>query len=258
MASLTLFSAIILAIVEAVTEFLPVSSTGHTILAAVILGVDQTPFVKSFELVLEFGSILSVIVLYWRLFLNFEVLKRLIVGVIPTGIVGIFIYRFFKNFLFGNTQIVLWALLVGGIFLIVFELRYKERATYDDVARIPYKHCLLIGLFQTLSVVPGLSRSTATITGGLVLGLKRQTIALYSFLLAVPTLIGVSGYDLVMSMNQFNSSQDNLLLVGGVTSFLVALLVIKLFMAYIRAKNFIPFGVYRILIVIVFYLLVIA
>jgi undecaprenyl-diphosphatase len=257
MSSLTIFSAIILAIVEAVTEFLPVSSTGHTILAAVILGVDQTPFVKSFELVLEFGSILSVIALYWRLFLNFEILKRLIVGVIPTGIVGVLIYRLFKNYLFGNMQIVLWALLVGGIFLVVFEWHYKERATYDDVARIPYKHCLLIGLFQTLSVIPGLSRSTATITGGLVLGLKRQTITLYSFLLAVPTLIGASGYDLVMSLNQFNSSQDNLLLVGGVTSFLVALLVIKLFMAYIKTKNFIPFGVYRILLVIAFYLLVV-
>ena len=258
MASLTLFSAIILAIVEAITEFLPVSSTGHTILAAVIMGVQQTPFVKSFELVLEFGSILSVIALYWRLFLNLEVLKRLIVGVIPTGIVGMLIYRFFKNYLFGNTQIVLWALLLGGIFLIVFEWRYKERATYDDVARIPYKHCLLIGIFQTLSVIPGLSRSTATITGGLALGLKRQTIALYSFLLAVPTLIGASGYDLVMSINQFSPSQDNLLVVGGATSFFVALLVIKLFMSYIRTKNFIPFGVYRILIVVVFYLLVIA
>ncbi len=258
MASLTIFSAIILAIVEAITEFLPVSSTGHTILAAVIMGVQQTPFVKSFELVLEFGSILSVIALYWRLFLNLEVLKRLIVGVIPTGIVGMLIYRFFKNYLFGNTQIVLWALLLGGIFLIVFEWRYKERATYDDVARIPYKHCLLIGIFQTLSVIPGLSRSTATITGGLALGLKRQTIALYSFLLAVPTLIGASGYDLVMSINQFSPSQDNLLVVGGATSFFVALLVIKLFMSYIRTKNFIPFGVYRILIVVVFYLLVIA
>jgi undecaprenyl-diphosphatase len=257
MTSLTLLSAIILAIVEGITEFLPVSSTGHTILAAVLLGVGQTPFVKSFELVLEFGSILSVIALYWRMFLNLAILKRLIVGVIPTGIVGVLIYRPFKDLLFGNTQIVLWALLVGGIFLIVFEWRYKERATYDDVARIPYKHCFLIGLFQCLAVIPGLSRSTATITGGLVLGLKRQTIAFYSFLLAVPTLIGASGYDLALSLNQFTLSQEELLLVGGATSFLVALLVIKLFLAYIRTRNFIPFGVYRILLVIAFYLLVI-
>jgi len=257
MASLTILTAILLAIVEGITEFLPVSSTGHTILAAVLLGIQQTPFVKSFELVLEFGSIISVVVLYWRLFLNIEILKRLIVGVIPTGIVGVLIYRPFKDVLFGNEMIVLWALLVGGVFLVVFEWKYKERATYDDVAKIPYKHCLLIGLFQTLSAIPGLSRSTATITGGLVLGLKRQTIALYSFLLAVPTLIGASGYDLVQSIGQFTPSQDQLLLVGGVTSFLVALIVIKLFLAYIRRHSFMPFGIYRILIVVIFYLVVI-
>lgn len=254
MDSLTIFTAVILAIVEAVTEFLPVSSVGHTILAATLLGVQQTPFVKSFILVLEFTSILSVIALYWRLLLNLEILKRLIVGVIPTGIVGILLYRQFKDILLGNEQIVLWALLLGGIFLIIFEWRYKERTTYDDVARIPYKHCLLIGLFQSLSVIPGLSRSTATITGGLVLGLRRQTIVLYSFLLAVPTLVGASGYDLMMSAYQFSSAEQNVLVAGGVTSFVVALLVIRLFLRYIRTKNFIPFGVYRILIVIVLYL----
>ena len=257
MSSLTILTAIILGIVEGITEFVPVSSTGHTILAAVILGVVQDSFEKSFILVLEFGSILSVVVLYWRLFLNVEILKRLVVGVIPTGIVGVLVYRPFKEFLLGNVQIVLWALLLGGIFLILFEWRYKERATYDDVARIPYKHCLLIGLFQSLSVIPGLSRSTATITGGLVLGLKRQTIVLYSFLLAVPTLIGASGYDLFVSINQFTPPQEMILLVGGATSFLVALFVIKLFLNYIRTKNFIPFGVYRIVLVIAFYILVI-
>jgi len=256
MAALDFFSAIVLAIVEGITEFLPVSSTGHTILAAVILGVQQTPFVKSFYLVLEFGSIVGVVALYWRLFLNVEILKRLIIGVIPTGIVGLLIYRTFKDFLLGNTQVVLWALLLGGIFLIVFEWRYKERATYDDVSKIPYKHCFLIGLFQSISVIPGLSRSTATITGGLVLGLKRQTIVLYSFLLAVPTMIAASGFDLMMSSAQFSSAQLELLIVGFVTSFLVALVVIKLFLSYIRTNNFIPFGVYRILLVVAFFLVI--
>lgn len=257
MSSLTILTAIILGVVEGITEFLPVSSLGHTILAAVILGVVQDSFEKSFILVLEFGSILSVVVRYWRLFLKVEILKRVIVGVIPTGIVGVLVYRPFKDVLLGNAQVVLWALLAGGIFLILFEWRYKERATYDDIARIPYKHCLLIGLFQTLSVIPGLSRSTATITGGLVLGLKRQTIVLYSFLLAVPTLIGASGYDLLVSINQFTAPQETILLVGGATSFLVALLVIKLFLSYIRTKNFVPFGVYRIILVIAFYILVV-
>jgi len=257
MAALDFLSAIVLAIVEAITEFLPVSSTGHTILAAVVLGVQQTPFVKSFYLILEFGSIVSVVALYWRLFLDTKILKRLIVGVIPTGIVGLLVYRTFKDFLLGNEQVVLWALLLGGIFLIVFEWRYKERATYDDVAKIPYKQCLLIGLFQSISVIPGLSRSTATITGGLVLGLKRRTIVLYSFLLAVPTMIGASGFDLIMSSTQFSSAQIALLIVGFVTSFLVALVVIKLFLSYIRTRNFIPFGVYRILLVVAFFVLVI-
>jgi undecaprenyl-diphosphatase len=252
-------TGIILAIVEAITEFLPVSSTGHTILAAVILGVEQTPFVKSFYLVLEFGSIVSVVVLYWRLFFNFEIIKRVIVGVLPTGIIGLVLYRTFKDFLLGNTQVVLWALLLGGIFLIVFEWRYRERATYDDVTSIPYKHCLLIGLFQSISVIPGLSRSTATITGGLVLGLKRQTTVLYSFLLAVPTMIGVSSFDLLMSFTPLSQepSQVGLLALGFVTSFLVALVVIKMFLSYIRTNNFIPFGVYRILIVVAFFFLVI-
>lgn len=257
MTALDFFSAIVLAIVEAITEFLPVSSTGHTILAAVLLGVDQTPFVKSFYLILEFGSIVSVVALYWRLFMSLEIIKRLAVGVIPTGIVGLLIYRTFKDYLLGNAQVVLWALLLGGIFLIVFEWRYKERATYDDVAKIPYKHCFLIGLFQSISVIPGLSRSTATITGGLALGLKRRTIVLYSFLLAVPTMIGASGFDLVMSFTQLSTDQISLLAVGFVTSFLVALVVIRLFLGYIRTRNFIPFGVYRILIVVVFFFLVI-
>ena len=250
-------TAIILAIVEGITEFLPVSSTGHTILAATILNVPQSPFVKSFELVLEFGSILAVVALYWRLFLQIDVLKRLIVAFIPTGIVGLLIYRFFKDVLFGNQQIVLWALLLGGIFIILFEWRYKERSRIDVIAKIPYKHCLLIGLFQTISVIPGVSRSTATITGGLVLGMKRQTIALFSFLLAVPTMIAASGFDLLNSYTAFSPGEINLLAVGLVTSFLVALVAIKLLLEYVRKHSFMPFGIYRILIVILFFFLVI-
>jgi undecaprenyl-diphosphatase len=251
-------TAIILAIVEGITEFLPVSSTGHTIMAAALLAVAQTPFVKSFELVLEFGSILSVVALYWRLFLNLEILKRLVVAFIPTGVVGLLIYRFFKDVLFGNVQIVLWALLFGGIFIVLFEWRYREKSHIEDVAKIPYKHCFLIGLFQTISVIPGVSRSTATITGGLVLGMKRETIALFSFLLAVPTMIAASGYDLLNSYNAFSLSELSLLAVGFVTSFVVALVVIRLFLNFIRRHSFLPFGIYRILIVIAFFFLVIA
>jgi undecaprenyl-diphosphatase len=250
-------TAVILAVVEGITEFLPISSTGHTILAATLLNVAQTSFVKSFELVLEFGSILAVVVLYWRFFLKIEVLKRLIVAFIPTGIVGLLIYRFFKDVLFGNQQVVLWALLLGGVFLILFEWRYKERSEIDDISKIPYKHCLLIGLFQAISVIPGVSRSAPTIMGGLALGMKRGTIVLFSFLLAVPTMIAASGFDLLNSYSEFSGGQVDLLLVGFVTSFLVALPVIKLFLDFIKKNNFIPFGIYRIILVALFIFLVI-
>jgi len=246
-----------LAVVEGLTEFLPVSSTGHLILAAAILNVAQTPFVKSFELALEFGSILAVVVLYWRLFLSLEVLKRLVVAFIPTGIVGLAIYRFFKDVLLGNQVVVLWALLLGGIFILLFEWRYKQRSEIDDIAKIPYTHCLLIGLCQAISVIPGVSRSAPTIMAGLALGMKRQTIVLFSFLLAVPTMAAASGFDLLMSYSEFSSGQVDILAVGFVVSFLVALSAIKYFLEYVKKNNFIPFGVYRILLVVLFFVFVI-
>ena len=254
-----LFDAIILAVVEGLTEFLPISSTGHTILAAVLLNVGQTEFVKSFEIALEFGSIMAVVVLYWRFFLDFEVLKRLIVAFIPTGIVGLAFYRIFKDVLFGNEQIVLWALLLGGIFIVLFEWRYKERSVIEEreMSKIPYKHCLLIGLFQAVSIIPGVSRSAPTIMGGLALGMKRQTIVLFSFLLAVPTMVAASGFDLVMSYSEFSAGQVDLLLVGFVVSFLVAMPAIKFFLGYVRKHSFVPFGIYRILLVVAFFLIVI-
>jgi len=254
---LDLFTAIMLAVVEGLTEFLPVSSTGNTILAAAILGVAQTEFVKSFELFLEFGSILAVVVSYWRYFLEVKVLKRLMVAFIPTGIVGVTLYRVFKDVLLGNEQIVLWALLLGGIFLIVFELFYHEKPVVNEISEIPYKHCLLIGLFQSISIIPGTSRSAPTIMGGLALGMRRQTIVLFSFLLAVPTMIAASGFDLLMSANQFSTNQFQFLLVGFFVSFLVALVAIRFFLNYVKKHNFIPFGIYRIVIVALFYFLVV-
>jgi undecaprenyl-diphosphatase len=252
-----IISAIILAIIEGATEFLPVSSTGHLILTAAILNVPQTDFVKSFELSLEFASILSVVISYWRLLLDWKILKRLAVAFTPTGIVGLLLYRVFKEVLLGNQQIVLWALFLGGAFLVLFELLYRERSTIDDLSRIPYKHCLLIGLCQTISIIPGVSRSAPTIIGGLALGMKRKTIVLFSFLLAVPTMIAASGFDLINTAGTFSSSQVSILLIGFVTSFFVALAAIRLFLGYVGRHNFIPFGIYRIVLVVMFYLFVI-
>jgi undecaprenyl-diphosphatase len=252
-----IISAIILAIIEGATEFLPVSSTGHLILTAAILNVPQTDFVKSFELSLEFASILSVVISYWRFLLDWKILKRLAIAFTPTGIIGLLLYRVFKEVLLGNQQIVLWALFLGGAFLVLFELLYRERSTIDDLSKIPYKHCLLIGLCQTISIIPGVSRSAPTIIGGLALGMKRKTIVLFSFLLAVPTMIAASGFDLINTAGTFSSSQVSILLIGFVTSFFVALAAIRLFLGYVGRHNFIPFGIYRIVLVVMFYLFVI-
>jgi len=250
-------NAILLAVVEGLTEFLPVSSTGHLILAAAILGIPQTGFVKSFELAIQFGAILSVVASYWRFFLDFQVLKRLFVAFLPTGVVGFVFYRIFKEFLLGNLQIVLWALLLGGVFLIVFELLYDEKPRTEELDRIPYRHCLLIGAFQALSIIPGVSRSAPTIVGGLAIGMKRRTIVLFSFLLAVPTMVAATAFDLIESAAEFSSNQIGVLVLGFTASFLVALVTIRLFLNYVQNHNFIIFGVYRIVIAILFYILVV-
>src|SRR3989338_8887149 len=188
---------IIFGIVEGITEFLPVSSTAHLILTTKLLGLDQSNFQKSFEIIIQLGAIASVVVLYWRAFLRIEVLKRLVVAFIPTGVLGALLYPLVKNVLIGNVSIVLWALGVGGLALIIFEHWHRESETsHEDIATIPYRYCVLVGLFQTTAMIPGVSRSAATIVGGLIVGLKRKTIVEFSFLLAVPTMLAATVFDL--------------------------------------------------------------
>jgi undecaprenyl-diphosphatase len=247
--------AVIFGIVEGITEFLPISSTGHLMLTAHVLGLDQTAFLKSFEIVIQFGAILSVVVLYWRsLLVNREIGKRVIAAFIPTGILGLLLYKIVKKYLLSSSTVVLWALLIGGILLIVFELLHKEKEdTVDDLSKIPYRTSIIIGLFQALAMVPGVSRSASTIVGGLVLGLKRKTIVEFSFLLAVPTMLAATGLDLVKNLGDFSIDQIHFLSIGFVVSFFAALGGVKYLLAFIKKHTFIPFGVYRILLVIVFW-----
>src|SRR3982750_709296 len=162
---MSLLHALILGIVEGITEFLAVSSTAHLILAARMLALDSE-FVKSFEIIIQFGAILSVVVLYWTKFWNWEVLKKLVVAVIPTGVIGLTVYKAVKGYLLGNLTVVLLSLLIGGIALIVFE-RFRPSTEGDvDFAEIAYRKAFLIGLVQTIAVIPGVSRSAATIVGG--------------------------------------------------------------------------------------------
>jgi len=246
-----LSTAAILGIVEGVSEFLPISSTGHLILASSLLGLKHTDFLKSFEIAIQVGAIASVVVLYWRsLLVDTNILKKVIVAFIPTGIMGLTLYKLIKQFLLGSAPVVLWSLLIGGVLLIVFELWHREKAdAVAEVGEISWRQALIIGCFQSIAMIPGVSRSAATIVGGLLLGLRRKVIVEFSFLLAAPTMLAATAYDLLKSGSQFSLDQLQFLAVGFATSFVVALLSIKFLLRYIQTHTFIAFGVYRIALV---------
>lgn len=249
--------AVILGIVEGVTEFLPVSSTGHLILASKLLGIPDSNFLGSFEIAIQCGAILAVVVLYWRSFLNIELLKKLFVAFLPTAIIGFTVYPLIKEHLLNNANVVVWALGIGGIVLIVFELLHRERptavATPDAVT---YKQALIIGLFQSIAVVPGVSRSAATIVGGLASGIRRVAIVEFSFLLAVPTMGAATGLDLLKSYKDISSADIGILLIGMIVAFVVALGALRWLRAYVAKYTFIPFGVYRVAIALLFFFII--
>lgn len=250
-------TAVILGIVQGFSEFLPISSTGHMILASHLMGLKHTEFLKSFEIAIQAGTILSVVVLYGRtLLVDMAVIRRLIVAFLPTGILGLTLYRAVKGYLLGSEAVVLWALLSGGVILVGFEWWYREKPDMaTEIRDISYKNALMIGLFQSVAMIPGVSRSAATIVGGLLLGLKRKTIVEFTFLLAVPTMLAATGYDLIRSGSQFSVGEFQYLLAGFVTAFVVALFSIKFLLRFIKTHTFIPFGVYRIVLVICWVLL---
>jgi undecaprenyl-diphosphatase len=251
--TLDAFHAVILGIVEGITEFLPVSSTAHLILASRALHIGETEFLKSFEIIIQLGAILSVVVLYWRRFLDLEVLKKLVVAVFPTGVIGLTVYKAIKGYLLGNVTVVLIALIVGGIALIVFE-RFDRGVERDvDFSEITYRKAFLIGLFQAIAVIPGVSRSAATIVGGSLIGVGKRTIVEFSFMLAVPTMLAASGLELVKNRSALHGNMS-VLAIGFVVSFITAILAIKSFLSYIKKRDFSMFGWYRIALAIVFFL----
>jgi undecaprenyl-diphosphatase len=253
-----ILNAIILGIVEGLTEFLPISSTGHLILTSHVLNVPQSDFVKSFEISIQAGAILSVVVMYWRtLFLDHQAVKRILVSFVPTALIGIIMYQTFKQFLLGNELIVVSSLLIGGAFIIIFELIFgKKELTVDEISKISYKKCILIGIFQSVSIIPGVSRAGATIIGGMAIGINRETIVKFSFLLAIPTMLSATGFDLVQSSPEFSLDQMGSLAAGFITSFVVALLAIKYFLKFVKNNNLLPFGIYRVIIGLAFLLFI--
>jgi undecaprenyl-diphosphatase len=248
--------AVIFGIVEGITEFLPISSTGHLMLTARYLGIAQTEFVKSFEIAIQSGAILAVVALYWKTLLgSFNIWKKLLAAFLPTAVIGALLYKIIKHFLLDSSAVVLWALFLGGIALIIFECFHREKENAAGaLSEISYPQALLIGLFQSLAIVPGVSRAAATIVGGLLLGIKRKTIVEFSFLLAIPTMAAAMALDLLKSAYAFSSGQFSVLAIGFAVSFAVALVAIRFLLVFIKRHTFIPFGIYRILIAVVFWL----
>ena len=246
---MTFLHAIILGIVEGITEFLPISSTGHMIIASSIMGIHENDFTKAFEVIIQFGAILSVLCLYWRRFLpNWSFYKKLFVAFLPTAILG-FILKDVVDQMLGSVQIVAWSLILGGFVLVwsdrAFSHLHSSGRTTDQ---LNYKDSVKLGLFQSLAMIPGVSRSGSTIMGGLFLGMNKKDAAEFSFFLAVPTMAAATGYKLLKIYKTIEPSQVSVLLVGMVVAFVVALLAIKFFIGVVTKYGFRGFGYYRILV----------
>ncbi len=251
---MNILDSVILGIVEGITEFLPISSTGHLILTSHLLGLKQDAFEKTFEIAIQLGAILSVVSIYReKLVRSLELWKKLIAAFIPTGILGLLLHHYVEE-LFSPT-VVCGALIVWGIVFIVVELLHSEKEHHvEKPEEVSYLQAVGIGLFQSLAMVPGTSRSGATIIGGMVLGLKRFAATEFSFLLAIPTMFAATGFELVKNFNSLSADNWLALAVGFFVAFVFAYISVKWLLNYVKHHTFIPFGVYRIVVGILFIL----
>jgi undecaprenyl-diphosphatase len=243
---LTLLQAILIAIVEGITEFLPISSTGHMIIVQHLLGVENSDFVKAYTINIQFGAILSVVVLYFKRFLqSFDFYFKLFVGFIPAAIIG-FALNDWIDALLESVTVVAISLFIGGILLLFVDRWFRD----NRGSSISYRSSFIIGLFQCIAMIPGVSRSAATIIGGMAQGMTRSQAAEFSFFLAVPTMFGASAYKLLKGYKAhpeiFEGDHLPILLVGNAVAFVVALCAIRFFIGYLNRKGFRVFGWYRI------------
>lgn len=245
--------AIIIAIIEGLTEFLPVSSTGHMILAQSLMNVEDPEFAKTFEIVIQLGAILAVLLIYIkRFFVGINIYLKLFVAFLPTGIIGLLAYKMIKHYLF-NPFTVSISLIIGGVVLILLDKWSKEKVSeYKEIEDISYKNAAKIGMIQCLSMIPGVSRAAATIFGGIFSGYDRKQAAEFSFLLAIPTMFAASGYDLLKEKDNIQQEDLTIMLLGGLVAFIVAILAVKGFIAFLNKYGFKHFGYYRIILGVLF------
>lgn len=246
---MSVIQAIILAIVEGLTEFLPISSTGHMIIASSLMGIQHNEFVKDFTVIIQFGAILSVIFLYWkRFFQSIDFYKKLFVAFLPAAIIG-FLINDWVDSLLENVWVVAIMLFVGGIVLLFVDNWFKNEKNGDDEPS--YMSAFKIGLFQVIAMVPGVSRSAATIIGGMTQHLTRKAAAEFSFFLAVPTMFAATSYKLLKILKKngaFDTETIKLLTIGNIVAFIVAILAIRLLIDILTKYGFRIFGWYRIIV----------
>lgn len=249
---MNIIHVIVLAIIEGLTEFLPVSSTGHLVVASAIMGIGKDEFVKLFEIVIQLGAILAVVVLYFkRFFRSVDFYVKLVIGVIPAVIFGLLLKKKI-DILLESPLVVAFAFVIGGVILLFVD-EWFNKPNIDDEKDITYLTALKIGFFQCLAMVPGVSRSGASIVGGMTQKLSRKAAAEFSFFLAVPTMFGATLKDLYDFYKHGNITAADLqqdikfLLIGSVVAFVVALLAIKSFITFLEQKGFKLFGIYRII-----------
>ncbi len=255
----TLIIAIILGIVEGVTEFLPVSSTGHLILATELLGFDAEKW-AAFNVIIQLGAILAIVVLYWRTFwavlegllkgqpMSWRFVRNILIGFLPSAILGFLLINNIEALL-GKPVVVAWAFILGGIAILAIE-KWAKPGEIVGIAEMPLKTVAGVGLIQCLSMIPGVSRSGATIMGGLSLGVERRTAAEFSFFLAIPTMLGATTLEFVKHRETLMAGAGGVgfttVAVGFIVSFVVAIVVVKGFIHYISRHGFAPFAWYRI------------
>ncbi len=244
------FESIVIAVVEGLTEFLPVSSTGHMIITERLLHVQETDFVKVFTVAIQLGAILSVIVLYWKKFFDFskwQFYVKLIIGVVPALLLG-FLFSKRIDILLDSATTVAIALLIGGIILLFIDKVFTNPTIHRETEIKP-KNAFMIGVWQCLAMIPGTSRSAASIIGGMQQGLTRSEAAEFSFFLAVPTMLAATGYKLLKYYKEaggFSAEEIKLLAVGNVVAFIVAIIAIKFFINFVKKYGFKVWGIYRI------------
>lgn len=260
---MTILQTIILGVVEGITEFLPISSTAHIMIAAEFLKISQSAFIKSFEIAIQLGAVFAVLSLYFRKMVSDpKIIAKIIAAFVPTALIGFGLYPFIKSHLIGNFQAVFWSLLIGGIILILVEI-YENKKEARETAALAiseigntapsamspdpsYIQAFGIGVVQALAVIPGVSRSAATIIAGRLFGLSKTTALEFSFLLALPTIAAATGYDAFKNASVFDGNV-HILVIGFIVSFLTAILTIKFLLAFVKNHSFISFGVYRII-----------